>query len=59
MDVAAQGLALAGKALTAFYEAGRQVAPLIVKESVRLVDQVERLADSAERAVAHYEKGSE
>ena len=51
MDRAADGLVESGRALSALYEAVRQIAPEALARTDRALDALDRLASSAERAV--------
>jgi hypothetical protein len=59
MDRAADGLVESGRALSALYEAVRQIAPEVLSRGDRALDALDRIATSAERAVDLAEKLSE
>lgn len=59
MDRAADGLVESGRALSAIYEAVRQIAPEVLSRGDRALDALDRIAASAERAVDLAEKLSD
>lgn len=59
MDRAADGLVESGRALSAIYEALRQIAPEALSRTDRALGALERIATSSEKAVELAERISE